>query len=83
MRTHEQIIAGAGGYQKLAARINADDKALPDRVRFWSRRKSIPADQWLDVVASGVSSLEELAEAAKAKRLETANDTSPRGREAA
>lgn len=58
MRTHLQIISDAGGYRALAKKLG-----LPaERVRFWERRKSIPADQWAAVAASKVASLKELAE---------------------
>ena len=75
MRTHEQIIADAGGYQAAAAKIRPNDATLVGRVRFWLRRKSIPADQWNAVVAAGLATLKELADAAEARRLTPANDT--------
>lgn len=76
MRTHEQIILDAGGYQATAAKIDGNDATLPGRVRFWLRRKSIPADHWNAVVTAGLATLQELADAAEARRLTPANDTS-------
>lgn len=76
MRTHHQIIRDGGGYQACASKIDASDPALPGRVRFWERRGSIPAEQWNVVVSAGLSTLQELADAAEARRLTPANDTS-------
>lgn len=77
MRTHEQIIADAGGYQAAAAKIRPDDAVLVGRVRFWMRRKSIPADQWNAVVNAGLATLKELADAAEARGRLAANDATP------
>lgn len=74
MRTHQQIIRDGGGYQACALKIDATDKVLPGRVRFWERRDSIPADQWNAVVGAGFATLSELADAAEARRTTTAND---------
>ena len=57
MRTHEQIIADAGGYQSLASRLGRPKS----QVRFWERRKRIPARFWADVADKRVASLRELA----------------------
>lgn len=63
MRTHEQIIIEAGGYRDLAKLLN-----LPEaRVRFWARRKAIPAEMWKRTADAGITTLEELAEAAAVK----------------
>lgn len=75
MRTHQQIIRDGGGYQALASKIDPSDPALSGRVRFWERRDSIPADQWNAVTSAGLASLQELADAAEAKRLLADNDT--------
>lgn len=75
MRTHADIIADAGGYQKLAQRL-----AQPvNRVRFWERRQAIPAEQWKACAEAGVASLEELVEAVTKRRAVAAL---PRGRAA-
>jgi hypothetical protein len=63
MRTHEQIIAAAGGYRALAVQLNLS----AERVRFWERRKAIPPSQWALVAAARIASLEELAGAASAR----------------
>lgn len=64
MRTHEQIIADAGGYRALAERLD-----LPEsRVRFWERRESIPPEQWKAVSDAGLATLEELAVAAAERK---------------
>lgn len=60
MRTHAQIVAEAGGYQALAVKLGLSS----ERVRFWERRGSIPADQWPAVARARVASLTELANAA-------------------
>lgn len=83
MRTHEQIIADAGGYQAAAARIRPNDAVLVGRVRFWARRKSIPADQWNAVVGAGLATLKELADAAEARGRQAANDSRPSAQDAA
>lgn len=63
MRTHEQIIIDAGGYRPLASKLG-----LPEaRVRFWMRRKAIPAEMWKRTAEAGVSTLDELAAAAEAR----------------
>lgn len=67
MRTHAQIIADAGGYQAAASKIDPSDNLLPGRVRFWMRRNSIPPERWNAVVAAGLTSLAELADASAAK----------------
>jgi hypothetical protein len=57
MRTHRDIIEAAGGYQLFAAKL-----ALPaERVRFWHRRNSIPAEAWLAISSRRLCSLKELA----------------------
>lgn len=80
MRTHQQIIRDGGGYQAFASKIDPDDTVLPGRVRFWDRRESIPAERWNAVVAAGLATLEELADAAAARRA--AGDASPQERAA-
>lgn len=63
----------------MAAKMDADDKALPGRVRFWLMRKSIPADHWGLVVRAGLATADEMISAAEAKRIAAlpANDTQP------
>lgn len=57
MRTHEQIIAAAGGYKALA-----DKLGLPrEKVRFWERRKSIPPGQWAAVSTARLATFTELS----------------------
>ncbi|MDO9334971.1 MAG: hypothetical protein Q7T61_01090 [Caulobacter sp.] len=56
MRTHEQIIEQAGGYKGLAAKV----KQPEERVRFWERRKSIPAPYWMAVTEAGLATVDEL-----------------------
>ncbi len=66
MRTHAQIIADAGGYQGLADKLGLER----ERLRFWSKRESIPAEHWAAVAAAEIASLEELAEAVAVRRIE-------------
>ena len=61
MRTYLDIIKSAGSYKELAAKLGLK----PERVRFWERRESIPTEHWRHVAASGIATLEELAEAAE------------------
>lgn len=61
MRTHKQIIADAGGYQALAARIAPGNEVLKRNARFWHRRGSIPHEQWPAVIAAGLAALDELS----------------------
>lgn len=59
MRTHKQIIDAAGGYQLFAAKLAIS----AERVRFWHRRNSIPAEAWLSISNRRLGSLKELATA--------------------
>lgn len=56
MRTHEDIIAAAGGFRELAKKINQAENT----VRFWERRKSIPVAYWPMVAGAEIATLEEL-----------------------
>lgn len=71
MRTHDKIIADAGG--PMAVKRALDITAPIHTVRSWSARKSIPAEYWRSFSSRGLASLEELADAA-ALRLTAAND---------
>ncbi|ALJ08259.1 hypothetical protein JL11_07820 [Brevundimonas sp. DS20] len=72
MRTHDQIIADAGGPMAVKKRL---DLSKPiHTVRSWSARKSIPAEYWHGFASTGLATLEELAEAA-ALRLAANDDT--------
>lgn len=64
MRTHIQIIEDAGGYKQLAIHLHQK----PERLRFWARRKAIPPEEWVTVAEAGVATLDELAQAAAARR---------------
>lgn len=66
MRTHSQIITDAGGYRAVAEALDQP----PERTRFWERRKAIPPEQWKAAADAGLATLEELAEAAAARRAE-------------
>lgn len=78
MRTHQEIVEQAGTDAEVALAL----QVKPHVPRDWRLRNSIPADRWDDVVAAGFSTLEELASAAKARRLAAAND-SPSAQDAA
>ena len=72
MKTFTHIIEAAGGSTALARAIRED----PNTVHAWKRGKSIPAPYWNAVVAAGLATLKELADAAEARRLSiAANDT--------
>ena len=59
MRTHDKIIADAGGPMEVKRRLNL--VAPIHTVRSWSARKSIPAEYWQAFAANDLASLEELA----------------------
>lgn len=61
MRTHAQIIADAGGYQALAAKIAPGNDVLKRNARFWERRNSIPQEQWAAVISAGLATIGELS----------------------
>jgi hypothetical protein len=56
MRTHEQIITGAGGPAALARVLGVD----PGTAKQWKRNKSLPSKHWKAIVAAGLASWEEL-----------------------
>jgi len=65
MRSHPDIIADAGGPTKLAATISVE-KGL---VSAWKRENSIPAAYWPRLVAAELTTLDELAAAAEARKF--------------
>lgn len=68
MRTHEEIIADAGGPAALGRMVDAD----PNTAKKWKQNKSIPAAYWADIARRGLATLEELAAGAEAKRPDRA-----------
>lgn len=64
MRTHQQIIDDAKGLSALARSVGA----APNTAKQWRRNDSIPATYWAAIASNGFASLEELADAAEAKR---------------
>lgn len=64
MRSHRDIIAGAGGATRLARLL----KAPAGRAAQWKRSDSIPARYWPAIAGRGLASLEELAAATAARR---------------
>lgn len=68
MRTHQQIIIDAGGYQAVASKLGEP----AGRVRFWHRRSSIPAEAWKVCAEKRICTLRELAEAAAARAMSEA-----------
>lgn len=66
MRTHQQIIVDANGPTAVAKAIGAD----VGLVKQWRRLDSVPAPYWNVLADRGIATLEELAEAAEARRLE-------------
>lgn len=67
MRTHDQIIAAAGGVAATAKAITVD----ANTVKQWKRSNSIPAPHWKAVSDAGLATLEELADAASKRRTGT------------
>lgn len=69
MRTHLEIIRGAGGYKALALKLGHP----VERARFWERRKAIPPQLWKAVADAKIATLEELSAAvAEAPRSDDA-----------
>lgn len=64
MRTHEQIITDANGPSAVGRVIGVE----PGTVKQWRRLGSIPAPHWKALVEHGLATLEELADAAAARR---------------
>jgi len=64
MRSHQQIIEDANGSSAVARRIGAE----PGTVKQWKRLDSIPAPYWAALAGEKIATLEELAEAAAARR---------------
>lgn len=70
MRTHVQIIADAGGYKELAAKLTqAGNPVAAEQARFWARRETIPAEYWPAVARAEVATLEELAADFETRKL--------------
>lgn len=65
MRTHLDIIADAGGPTKLGVLINVE----AGLIHAWKRENSIPAAYWPRIVAAEISTLDELAAAAEARKF--------------
>ncbi len=63
MRTHRQIVAGAGKDGEIAEKIGVK----PHQPRDWRIRDSIPPEHWRSFVANEWTTLEELAAAAELK----------------
>ncbi len=69
MRTHKEIIRAVGA-QALHDALGLVDKL--HTVKSWAQRDSIPAEHWKVMADKSFATLEELAEAAAAKRAEAA-----------
>lgn len=67
MRTHKMIIAEAGGPTAVHERLGLAAHEI-HAVRSWSQREKIPPEHWTAFVDAGIATLEELAEAAAARR---------------
>lgn len=63
-RTHAQIILDAGGPAAVGEITTVD----PNTTKKWKANDSIPAAYWSALVEAGKATLEELADAAAAKR---------------
>ncbi|WP_404415466.1 carph-isopro domain-containing protein [Brevundimonas vesicularis] len=64
MRTFTKIIDDAGGPTILARAIGDE----PNTAHAWRRGESIPATRWNALARAGLATLQELANAAEAKR---------------
>jgi hypothetical protein len=65
MRTHAEIVGAAGKPEEVALRRAVSVHT----VRSWIQRDSIPAEHWAAFARDGVTTTDELAQAAEAKRL--------------
>lgn len=68
MRTHQKIVQDHGAsslFRDLSERGVKLNQTTPQR---WADRDSIPSEYWSDVVALGLASLDELANAAALRR---------------
>jgi len=65
MRSHQQIIADAGGPSALARQLDIE----PGTVKQWKRLSSIPAPYWAAISDADIATLNELAEAAANRRV--------------
>lgn len=65
MRTHGQIIRAAGA-QAIHDHLGLIGKL--HTVRSWVQRDSIPAEHWAELARLNIATLEELADAADARR---------------
>jgi hypothetical protein len=73
MRTHQEVISEAGGAhvlaQLIAENVSGEVELLRKRVWAWVRSDSIPGEYWALLADKGVATVNELAEAAEAKKL--------------
>lgn len=67
MRTHAEIIKDA-----TAPAVQGRLGLSLHTVRSWAQRDSIPADQWKPLADAGFATLDELAEAATARKQQDA-----------
>lgn len=67
MQTHTDIIKRAGGATELGRRIGVD----PNTVHAWKRANSIPAAYWRGIAEEQIATLDQLADAAAARRVQT------------
>lgn len=72
MRTHSDIIIGAGGPSAIAKIVPASAGAI----KQWRRTDSIPAPYWSAFAEAKIASLDELAKAA-ARRITVLHDAAP------
>lgn len=70
-RTHEEIVRGFGASKMAHALRDRGVLISIGAPQRWAERNSIPSEYWAHLAELGVASLEELAEAAAAKRSAT------------
>lgn len=64
MRSHEDIIADAGGPAALGRKVGAD----PNTAKKWKQNGSIPSAYWAEISRQEIATLEELAAGAETRR---------------
>lgn len=68
MRSHSAIITDAEGPTAFHRKLELGEHQI-HAVRSWYQRDSIPPEHWRRISELGLATLEELAEAAEAKKL--------------
>lgn len=66
MRTHKEIIEDSGGWRAVRQKLGMSEDEY--RAKFWYFRDSIPCEFWVDLEQLGLTTVQELAQAAHRRR---------------